>query len=347
MASYLTLTFEHIKEEVGYIMGWGRDSSAWSADQLTEIENAIKRGLRMFHKPPRLPGEKTIHLWRFLYPVTTISPIPVAASGTDGIVTSSTVLTATAVSDWTDLGLSAAELIADYQVVITSGTGDITNGTYAITAAAAGDLTIVDHGGTNLDTCTYSVNKIKAGDYDLPADFGAIDGLFTYAPTTMYPPVRSVGEGQIRQMRQARSAAGRPGLAAIRPKVFDLDVGQRFEVIFYPAPSATYVMTYRYRAMEPALDSGETFPEDNNFPLGGIDHADTCLNACRAIAEMEGEGEKGPVWEEFMQSLDSSIALERQSTPETFGYNGDSSDKSSLHPARATLVTYNNIEYGS
>jgi len=75
-ATALTVTYTTLKREVGYFLGLSRDSDNYTAAQTSEIESIIDRGYRLFLNPPTTKDEDgavTAHVWRFLFPTTTIS----------------------------------------------------------------------------------------------------------------------------------------------------------------------------------------------------------------------------------------------------------------------------------
>jgi hypothetical protein len=74
------------------------------------------------------------------------------ASGTDGTMSSS-VLTATSVSDWSSLSIDADDDV----VVISDGAGGTTDGTYAIDSVATGGVTLSSDPGDG--TCSYRVER--------------------------------------------------------------------------------------------------------------------------------------------------------------------------------------------
>ncbi len=69
----LDITRADIKRQVGRFLGWDRNSSNWTANEATDISDAIAQGERMFYAPPVLPGERTAHRWSFLRPSLSLS----------------------------------------------------------------------------------------------------------------------------------------------------------------------------------------------------------------------------------------------------------------------------------
>jgi len=190
-----------------------------------------------------------------------------------------------------------------------------------------------------IDTLTTAAST---GDYDMPADFGGIEGPMTFAPVTGYPPVVVVGEGEIRHLRQVSSLSGRPAYVAIRPVESDGSGGQRFEALFYPTPDAAYVLTYRKTILANALTSSAP------FPLGGMAHAQTVLASCLAAAEAQSLDGQTAKMQLFLQRLAASISYDRSAnSQEHFGYCGDDSDEAHRPNAvrrNEARVTYNDVE---
>jgi len=87
--STLALNWYDLMNEVGFYLGYGREShlssssggvptidltslSTWTTDQGYEIERAVAAGLRQFYCPPIMPGKAQPHEWTFLKPRTSI-----------------------------------------------------------------------------------------------------------------------------------------------------------------------------------------------------------------------------------------------------------------------------------
>jgi len=170
-------------------------------------------------------------------------------------------------------------------------------------------------------------------DYDLPADFGGVEGGFTYDPSNPYPPIRTVGEGEVRERLACGVSTGRPQLAAIRPKSSDGTSGQIQEVIFWPIVDGIYTLSYRYSVICNQLS--ETKP----YPLGGMQHSQTILEAC--LAEAEGSDDQTGFHEnQFLKQLTASIATDQRQSP---GIIRGRSQGNSVRVGN--LVTYNGVLY--
>jgi hypothetical protein len=87
-----------------------------------------------------------------------------------------------------------------------------------------------------------------------------------------------------------------------------------------PAPSAACTLTGLYKVNPFAISA------DDPYPLGGQPHAQTLIAACLAAAEKDRYGSRGDLYADFLVQLRDSIAIDRaDTTPKSFGYNGDRS----------------------
>jgi len=158
------------------------------------------------------------------------------------------------------------------------------------------------------------------GDYDLPADFGGFTGSITVDSGTIRYPITLVNEGRVHGQAYP-TTAGRPYMAALRPKEVDATIAQRFELIVYPVPDAVYTISYRY------APAGDAMSAVAAYPMGGAMHAETLLESCLAVAESRMNDAAGIHYQRFIERLRASVAYDRQLTSAaTVGYNADRSD---------------------
>lgn len=314
--------FTALRKEIAHFVGWGRDPSKWDSEKTDVIDACIGRGLTRFYYPPPLVQGQPAHSWSFLRPITTISTIAPYSTGT---------------------------------VAVNNGVVTLTGGTFP-GWAAGGELTIGDRGFSvatrdsttqlTLDDATVNVGAgaafvLAQHTYDLPDDFGSLDGPFTYAPgvSQEHHPIELVNEAEIRRMRQQGSAvtpSDRPRYAAYRPKPFSGSVGQRWEVIFYPNPNAQYTLQYRYEAIPGVLS------ETNPYPMGGPKHAETIIESCLAQAEQRMNDVQGVHSALFMQHLAASIDLDRAVSPVLVLGDTGTTNGTSFSELRKELAYYIN-----
>ena len=155
--------------------------------------------------------------------------------------------------------------------------------------------------------------------YDLPEDFSYIEGGFTYQSTSsnFFPPIVVMNEEDIRYRLQRDEVTYRPSWAAIRPRSGDTMTGTLWEVIFYPAPSESYTLQYRYRYNPLQLE------DETDLPMGGQPHAQTVLEACLSAAESMSGQDRGHA-QKFENCLRQSVGHDRAaSCPDNLGYSYD------------------------
>lgn len=173
-------------------------------------------------------------------------------------------------------------------------------------------------------TVTISITS-GTDQYDLADNLGGIEGPLTIQSSTRrYMPVRLTSEANIRQMRSQHSVvpSGPPTYAAVRPKLMtDPTTGQRFQVVVFPTPDAAYTLEAQGWLLPDALTDG--LP----YAYGGAAHAETLLQAVRAIAEQKIDDQKGIEWEHWQKRLAASIAYDKRVHGASHGpYHGDRSD---------------------
>lgn len=60
------LTYDDLKSEVAFLRGWGRNSSAWSAQAVETVEAIVKSALQRFLFGSLIPGSPKAYDWSFL-----------------------------------------------------------------------------------------------------------------------------------------------------------------------------------------------------------------------------------------------------------------------------------------
>ena len=338
--STLSTTITEIRLAIAHNMGTSAYDSL-STDEKAVVDLILKRGLRQFYFPPPnvvQTGQRsgiTIppHEWSFLKPITELDLIGSYITGTITVteLDSTVLLTDGVWPDWT----------------ATKGTLVIDSVAYAI-ASRTDDTHIELSEAWALDTedlVSYTLRH--DGNYDLPDDFGGLEGDMVCAEGSNKPNVRIIGEGKIRSLRSGSTARTDPVFVAIRPKKQTVTTtGQRFEVMFFPIPAVTKTLSYRMLVLPELLVTSTI-----THPYGGAVHSETILASCLAIVESQEDEKRGPKWQEFMDRLAASIQIDKkQISADYFGYNADNSDAahssgSQRHP-QTYLVRYSPGPYG-
>lgn len=73
--SELSVAYSDLLQEVAAFLGYGPDSSAWSAPQLAELDRYVQAGVRRFYYPPAVEGVEAGYQWSFLSPVATLATV--------------------------------------------------------------------------------------------------------------------------------------------------------------------------------------------------------------------------------------------------------------------------------
>ena len=111
----------------------------------------------------------------------------------------------------------------------------------------------------------------------------------------------------------------------------DGKVVQAYKLTLYPTPQDTYLLSGRCVAVPPRLS------DDNPFPMGGHQHAETIRTAVLMAAELRHIQVKPPtpfgrgrrVWiprpqqEEFNDRLQASIGMDAKLKPDSLGMSGE------------------------
>lgn len=294
-------------------------ASDLNADEQDVVDRMIDSGLMQFYNPPPDPRTGRVHEWSFLRPVTTLA---VNAPITAGTITYTH--TNRRVVFTTPHGLTDATA-PNYKIRI-DGID------YEVDSRHDDDnlvLPTTDNPGANITTAT--AYKLHQDDYNLPDDFGRIMGKLTFTQKdNAWYTVEIIGEDRIRELRQRNVqqnyATGDPQFGAIVPIENDPTIGTRQQIWFWPSISASATLQYRYRARPTKLTTS------NKYPWGVTDHAATILASCLAEAELRLDGERGPYWQKFMESLVASIQVDnRDNRPIRLGYNEDHSDARDIY----------------
>ena len=298
--STLSITYQEIRNEVGYVLGYGLNTaSSWNDRQTELVDMVIRSGLKMFYSPAALDGVS--HEWTFMRPIADLTTTAPYSTGTIEIASGVVTLTTGTWPSWAAQG----DLVTDGKL-------------YTInTRDSDSQLTMDDTTVTLAAGATYEIRRYS---YDLADDYGGLDGPITYQPASNVPyrAIKIVGENRIRQVRQGEHFSTYPEEAAIRSKVFDATVGSRYELLLWPAPDAEYQLQYRYKS------NPDDLTETNKYPLGGFPHAETIKAACLAAAERESDEVQGVRYGYYMERLQTSIAIDRQENgPKHIGINRD------------------------
>jgi len=181
------------------------------------------------------------------------------------------------------------------------------------------------------------------GDYDLPDDFGSLDGPLTYldsnSPNWMVQVTSDKHVMSLRSEVYTNQTSHRPNWAAVRSKrTPHTDISTRWEILFAPISSQPYDLHFRYHVLPEPISS------TNRYPYGGQAHSETVMESCLALAEQRMDDQAAIHSQKFIQRLAASIRYDRQTTQaDTIGYNRDGSDGSSHSSRRVQRITVGGV----
>lgn len=151
--------------------------------------------------------------------------------------------------------------------------------------------------------------------YDLPDDFaGFLDDHLAFTSTKDWAlelkPMEHVLESIQRLGTSMPTGISQPLIAAIESKTSTLGTtGQRWQIVMWPTPASTLVITGPYRLNPNALAT------DTHYPLGGELHSQTLLESCLAAAEEFANDSLSIHRDRFQELLHASILLDQRLHP--------------------------------
>jgi len=165
-------------------------------------------------------------------------------------------------------------------------------------------------------TTTLAITLAGGYDYDLPDDFGRLIGKLHYGPDENYAPIQLIPLDRLLQMKVREDREDTPYYAAIRRKTEDRTTGQRWELLLWPKPDASYTLYYSYEAYSGPLS--DSYP----YPLGGMSLAELFIESCLAVAEQRLNDEIGVHTQTYQALLLDAVQRDKKHSPTYFGYMG-------------------------
>ena len=172
-------------------------------------------------------------------------------------------------------------------------------------------------GSTNITTGVAS--------YVLPDDYGGgLTGFQSIASSNLRD-IRIIDLDELNGLNASNNRSDVPEYAAIFPTSTGVvTTGQRWSLIVYPTPNATYEVRYKYDALTDKLVTST-----NPFPLGGGRLSELYKSAILAEAEYAEIDTRGPKHSEFMAQLANAVAYDNQLI--------EKNEKRSIFPDNADL----------
>lgn len=304
----LTAVHAEIQRAISRYLGYGRSAPVALSSKETDINDAMRMGLRQFYYPP-IPSR---HTWSFLYPHATLETEVPYSTGTVTVATDAggSIVTLTGGTFLTTVG--------DGWRIRLDGTS------YDVLSRTSGtEILLVDDDVEFLTATEFELGQNK---FLLPADFLNFNGPLTYQPGTgdFYPPIAVTDEASLRTWEQVHEWSYRPMMAALIPKELspdNVEPRQRWYLQFAPTPDAEYRLQYRY------LHDPEMVDSTNVNHWGGTPHSNTIILSCLAAAESMLNDGSTEMHQRFLQALSASIEYDRiTNAPDNLGVLYDPSE---------------------
>ena len=311
--STLSLAYGDLQRIVGRHASLDSTPGNWTAVDSQRVDDVIEAALRRFY------GENP--QWSFLWVTTSLTTETEYNTGT--IAISSGVVTLT--------GGTWPANAANYELEVES------DGTVYEVSTRDSDtqLTLEDTTATLSSGASYTLARPI---YDLPDDFTAIEGPFTYrgGESELYPPMQQINEVAWRIKRSDFTETEHPREFAIRTKPYDTSGGDRFQVMFWPSPDDAYKLYYQYKSLPGVLTS-------NTYPRGMGEHSATIEAAVRREAAMNFDETSNQSFEQdYQMCLARSLERDAQNTtPDFLGRDmtGDRAQWGNTYPNTDIVTT--------
>lgn len=297
MAS-LSLTFSDLYKEVSVFLGLGPTPQGPDLDACRKYVN---EGYRIFLMGQD-PSTQRAYQWSFLAPRAQLA---LWAS-----VTADPRRTVTGV-----LAAGVTTCTATQNVFFPSmvGRGMTITGVGTFTICEVDSPTSIKViGDAACGASTFAV--ASEGAYTLPAGFGCLLDDPTYAPPGPSVRLEARSPQYIRQLHAAGGAwGGVPRYYAVTPVAQLPAIVNRYELLTWPHCDASYTLRMRYRVEPDALS------DDDQLPLGGLQHAQTILQAGLMVAEQRHNDTMGLHTERFGELMAASIDLDSRNKASNLG----------------------------
>lgn len=181
-------------------------------------------------------------------------------------------------------------------------------------------------------------------EYPLPAEYAGIENDITFVDSsTTRSCIVSTVEQKIREWRGQDDSSGTPRYYAIIAMPHDRTMGQRYQLMLFPAPDEVLSLQFRM------LINTQAITKFAPFPYGGTQYSEAILASCLAVAEFARDGIKGSRHQDWLEQLQAAILLDQDAhEPDVIGMNLDGSVRRYGQTPDRTAgfdVTYNNVLY--
>jgi hypothetical protein len=183
------------------------------------------------------------------------------------------------------------------------------------------------------------ITKSGQWEYELPDDFSYFTVEPKFAEGENYPNPESRSASQIYSLRTADNTTSYPEYYGLRTGDYDPQIGQVYEVVFWPTPDSAYTYTYEY-IMEPVK-----LVNDDDVFIGGATASECILEMALATAELQEDDTVGIHTQTAVALVNQLIAEDKRRTPKNLGLNLDPSVIISRRGIHRPYYRVNDINY--
>lgn len=240
-------------------------------------------------------GVESHHDWTFMRSLATIT-VGGAVTGT-GTNVSGTLTATASIFNLSMIGQTIT--VTDYDGAGTDLEADITGYT-------SGTVVTID------DTTAFAGKAISVesnGIYQLPADFGGLDGpvVYAYRAGEGSPPLKPASQRTIMAMWRETNRTSDTFRYAIVAREFAAATGQRYDLMMAPLPDESMQWLIPYRVL-----AGDITDSASIYLLGGSEHGLTVLECALAEYESRAGQVSGPHTVRAERMMRNSARLDRR-----------------------------------
>ena len=176
-------------------------------------------------------------------------------------------------------------------------------------------------------------------EYELPSDFKQFYGDPKLSAGEQYqnPAMRQLD--QVYSMRTNDDTTGYPRYFAVRAGKYTKDLGQRYEIVFWPTPDSGYQYNMQYVIEPPKVEN------DSDYFIGGAEASECILCCALAAAELQEDEIIGTQEQNAARMIGQLLSADKNNNASILGVMTDPSIIESSVGIQRENVRINDIDY--